>query len=56
MDTCEIDFDMRLGTIYKLYNIVSGWTCIDSTMIPITEVINEMTSMYYSNYPCSFNK
>ena len=54
MDSSEIDFDQRVGTVYKLYNIVNDWVCIDQTMIPVTDVINEMTSMYYSNYPCPF--
>ena len=56
MDTSEIDFDQRVGIVYKLYNIVNDWECIDSTMIPITDVINEMTSMYYSNHPSLFYK
>ena len=54
MDTSEIDFDMRVVTIYKLYNTINDWICIDSTMLLITEVMNHMTSMCYSKHPSLF--
>ena len=56
MDSSIIDFDQRVGTVYKLYNTVNDLTCIDSTMLPITEVMNHITSMYYAKHPSLFYK
>ena len=53
MDTSEIDFDQRVGTVYKLYNIVNDWTSIKYTILPITDVINNITLTYHSKHPSS---
>ena len=46
---------MRVGTIYKLYNTVNDWTSIKYTILPITNVIDNITLTYKSKHPSSFN-
>jgi hypothetical protein len=49
MESSVIDFDQKLGVVYKLYNVIDNWYCVDSTMTPITDVINEMIISYYKD-------
>ena len=55
MDSSIIDHNMKLATIYKLYNTVNDWVSIEYTILPITDVIDNITLTYHSKHPSSFN-